>query len=198
MITVRDATPEDAPAAAAVHIAAWQVAYSHVFPEAYLSGFQLDTWTANHLRNIHNSPPRHSLVAVGDPDQIVGFAHAGPARVGSPPSYDPVIGEVYAIYVRPDGWGTGAGRALMQTAIDRLTADGRAEIRVWCLKTTPAPEASTSALVSVSTARSTRTRRGRRLSEHRSEVGVEPMGVADQGGPHETSVKEVRYTLIAA
>jgi ribosomal protein S18 acetylase RimI-like enzyme len=176
MITVRDATPDDAPAAAAVHIAAWQVTYAHVFPKAYLSGFKLDAWTTGHLTNINNSPPRLSLVAVDEQIGVVGFLHGGPARVGRPPSYDPGIGEVYAIYVHPDHWGAGAGRALMQQAVDRFAKDGRTEIRVWVLDDNP---------------------RARRFYER---FGFEVDGatdsyVSDRGGPHETAVDEVRYTL---
>jgi ribosomal protein S18 acetylase RimI-like enzyme len=176
MITVRDATPEDASTAAAVHIAAWQMTYAHVFPNAYLSGFKLDAWIANHLSNINNSPPRMSLVAIDEPGGVVGFLHGGPARVGRPPSYDPEIGEVYAIYVHPDRWGAGAGRALMQEAIDRFAKDGRTEIRVWVLDDNPR-------------ARTFYERMGFELD------GATDSYVADRGGPHETAVDEVRYTL---
>jgi hypothetical protein len=80
MITVRNATPDDPSAAAAVHISAWQVTYAHVFPKAYLSGFKLDAWTASHLSNINNSPPRLFLIAVDELAGVVGSCT--PARHG--------------------------------------------------------------------------------------------------------------------
>ena len=43
------------------------------------------------------------------------------------------IGEIYAIYVAPERWGTGVGRALMTAARDALAAAGNAEIRLWVL-----------------------------------------------------------------
>jgi GNAT superfamily N-acetyltransferase len=176
MITVRDATIPDASAEAAVHIATWQAAYAHAFPQAYLAALDHDAWTANHRVHIQRSPPRISLVAVDDSGEIVGFTHAGPRRVASPPQYDPEGGEVYAIYVHPDAWGTGAGRALMQAAVDRLATVGRRDICLWVLDDNP---------------------RARRFYER---FGFTPSGetstyTIDRGGPHETTATEVRYEL---
>lgn len=177
MITVRDATPADAAAEAAVHIATWQATYAHVFLADYLADLDHAGWTEGHRRQIDNSPPRITLVAVdAESGEIVGFTHAGPWRVGSPPAYDPARGEVYAIYVRPDAWGTGAGRALMQGAVDRLAETGRHEIGLWVLDDNP---------------------RARRFYER---FGFRASGevstfTADRGGPHQTTVTEIEYAL---
>jgi GNAT superfamily N-acetyltransferase len=40
---------------------------------------------------------------------------------------------VYAIYVDPEHWSTGAGRALMTAALDYLTASGPRPVRLWAL-----------------------------------------------------------------
>src|SRR5215475_7425165 len=105
MITVREAEPADARDSAAVHVSAWQAAYAHVFPAAYLSSLDHEAWTRRHHWMIDNNE-RVALVAV-DGKRVVGFAHAGPARpVDTTPAG---IGEVYAIYVDPGHWGSGAG-----------------------------------------------------------------------------------------
>jgi ribosomal protein S18 acetylase RimI-like enzyme len=44
------------------------------------------------------------------------------------------VGEVVAIYVRPDRQSRGAGRALMDAAVDALRAAGAREMRLWVLE----------------------------------------------------------------
>jgi GNAT superfamily N-acetyltransferase len=44
-----------------------------------------------------------------------------------------VTGEVFAIYADPDAWGTGAGRALMGSAVAELARLGYADASLWVL-----------------------------------------------------------------
>jgi GNAT superfamily N-acetyltransferase len=44
---------------------------------------------------------------------------------------------VYAIYVLPEAWGTGAGHALMQESLRRLREDGYREAVLWVLDDNP-------------------------------------------------------------
>ena len=53
-----------------------------------------------------------------DDGHVVGFASTGPSRD------EDELGELYAIYVEPDAWSTGAGRALM------IAAESSARARV--------------------------------------------------------------------
>jgi len=62
--------------------------------------------------------------------QIVGLLHAGPSR---DEDAGPDTAEVLMIYASPDAWGTGAGRGLMTTALDRLRAAGFADVTLWVL-----------------------------------------------------------------
>jgi GNAT superfamily N-acetyltransferase len=71
------------------------------------------------------------LVAVAEGGGITGFAWFGPSRDSDA---DPrVTGEVFAIYAAPNAWGTGAGRALMGSAVAELARLGYADVVLWVL-----------------------------------------------------------------
>jgi len=115
---IRRATPEDAEAVARVHIETWQAAYAHVLPRE-----GLESLSELHMR----SPP---IVAETD-GEIVGFVSVGP---GLDPGTD---GELYAIYVRPDHWGGGFGRQLIQAGEGRLRELGHSHAILWVLEDNP-------------------------------------------------------------
>jgi ribosomal protein S18 acetylase RimI-like enzyme len=70
-------------------------------------------------------------------------ADAAPATADPPPPVAPrtltaegqagVVGELYAIYVSPASWSTGAGRALMEAVLTSLKADGYPRVVLWVL-----------------------------------------------------------------
>lgn len=129
---VRDATAEDAAAIALVRVRSWQTAYAHAFPAERLGGMSDDTgldWLERAIAEPY--PHMHTLVAeVGD--AVVGFANLGAAR-----DAEPGTGELFAIYVLPDAWGGGAGRALMAETLARLRAEGFTEAILWVLEDNP-------------------------------------------------------------
>ncbi|WP_144118916.1 GNAT family N-acetyltransferase [Catellatospora sichuanensis] len=131
-ITVRAETPADCAAVAAVHIRAWQVAYAGIVPDQVLTALDVaarTTWRLDRLADPDN--PFHNLVAL-DGDTVTGFVCHGPYRAqeldGSP--LQPEVGEILAIYVHPDRWGTGTGDALLLAALDALA---QPEVRLWAL-----------------------------------------------------------------
>ena len=131
-VSVRDATPEDAPGIAAVHTRTWQHAYAHIFPAEQLAsireGRRAEGWT----RHLRESPAAsHTFVADG-PDGVVGFASVGPAREESEP-----VGELYSIYVLPEASGRGVGRALMAEILSRLRGEDFDEAILWVLEDNP-------------------------------------------------------------
>lgn len=122
---VRAATVEDAEAISDVRVRSWQDAYAHVFPAETLAGLDAGR-LADYWRE---------RIAGGDTllvtDDLTGFVAIGP-------SPDPAgAGEVYAIYVEPERWGTGRGRALMEAAIAKLRDAGFDEAVLWVLDDNP-------------------------------------------------------------
>jgi GNAT superfamily N-acetyltransferase len=126
---VRLATGADANGLARVQERTWQVAYRHVFPAGELDrgGFiQPERWRARIER-----PPAGwtTFVAVHD-GLVTGFASVGPSRD------ERGIGELYAIYVDPEQWSTGTGKALIERCEEQLR-DSFAEATLWVLEDNP-------------------------------------------------------------
>ncbi|MFN8021536.1 MAG: GNAT family N-acetyltransferase [Acidimicrobiales bacterium] len=136
MIEVRDARPDDADAIASAHVEGWRGGYRGVFSDEFLDGDEFRSsriamwrgWTWNdHGRG-------HLLVSELDGD-VVGFSLMGPARDGDRLLDD--VGEVYAFYLDPRAWGSGAATPLMARSVDLLAADGHAHAVLWVLRDNP-------------------------------------------------------------
>jgi ribosomal protein S18 acetylase RimI-like enzyme len=125
---IRPASPDDALAIETIRVRGWRSAYRHVFPAAELDAMPIDPerWRAR----LHVPPPGWTTVICEDGGDVVGFAATGPSRD------EDDFGEVYAIYVDPDAWSAGAGRALMHAAEAALAADYRAAL-LWVLEDNP-------------------------------------------------------------
>jgi ribosomal protein S18 acetylase RimI-like enzyme len=121
---IRPATPEDAEAIARVQIASWREAYKHLFREDQLAAIPL----AQRTEFWRRFPP---VVAEVD-CEVVGFVNVGTAH--DDPDAD---GELYAICVRPDYWGTGVGRTLMETGEARLRELGHSSAILWVWEDNP-------------------------------------------------------------
>ena len=125
---VRIAVGADAEAVERIRIRGWQAAYRHVFPPEELDRLQVD-W-ARWKRQIETPPFGWTIFVAENDGVICGFAAAGPSRDGGS------AGELYAIYVDPDAWSTGAGRALIERAEERL-AETYDEAVLWVLDDNP-------------------------------------------------------------
>jgi len=65
---------------------------------------------------------------------VCGLALIGPHRAADA---SPQEAELIALYVHPDRWRQGVGRALVSGALDRLAGWGYAEAIVWTLAESP-------------------------------------------------------------
>lgn len=121
---IRPGTPDDADAVARVQIASWQEGYKHLFSREQLSRMSLP----DRARFWRRFPP---IVAQVD-EEVVGFVNVGPAHHD-----EEAESELYAIYVHPDHWGTGVGRALMEAGEARLREQGYSSAILWVWRDNP-------------------------------------------------------------
>jgi ribosomal protein S18 acetylase RimI-like enzyme len=110
-VAVRAAVPEDAEAIATVHVQAWQEAYAHLLPAAFLAALdprdRLERW-----RRIIDDPTVTVRVAEADA-AVVGWATAGPGREAD--ADRPL--ELEGIYVLAAAHGSGAGQGLLDAVL---------------------------------------------------------------------------------
>ncbi|WP_025618191.1 GNAT family N-acetyltransferase [Salinispora cortesiana] len=117
---IRPATAADAAAVAAVYVRSWRAAYAELLPQAVLASLDEVDWARRFCSR--RDPARSTLLAF-TPGRVVGVVMAGPDR------QDPLLAEIYAIYVLPEIQGQGVGAALLDAAIAPLDA---AAVRLWC------------------------------------------------------------------
>ena len=120
-IVVREARLEDTDEVGRIQVRTWRAAYAGLIPEATLDRMDATLQSASWSRVFRPAATTHLLVAERD-GRVVGFAAYGPHRE---PDLDAGTGELYAIYVSPDAWDTGAGHALMAGVLDGLRAQRR-------------------------------------------------------------------------
>ena len=125
---IRPASPDDPLAIETIRVRGWRTAYRHVFPADDLDALPIDAerWRSRLLV----PPPGWTTVVCEQDGVVVGFASTGPSRD------EDDIGELYAIYVDPEAWSTGAGRALIESAEERLAREWPAAL-LWVLEDNP-------------------------------------------------------------
>jgi GNAT superfamily N-acetyltransferase len=125
---VRVARRADAEAIERIRIRGWQVGYRHVFPAEVLDRMEID-WSRWQQR-LDRPPAGWATFVAESRGRTLGFVSIGPSRD------EDGVGELYAIYVEPDEWSRGAGRALIERAEARLAED-YAEATLWVLEDNP-------------------------------------------------------------
>jgi len=127
---VRHAEATDARAIAEVHVASWRGAYRGVIPDDFLSGLSVErrtkTWSATLC-----DPNVDIFVALNDSGSVVGFSSIQRSRDDDAPED---TGEVTTIYVTPDEWGQGYGRALMGAVVAKARDRGFRCLTLWVLE----------------------------------------------------------------
>ena len=140
MIQIRKATPADAVAIAAVHVAVWRTAYAGILPDTFLARMSVTRHASHYGAGIRSGAGVLVATASGDdlpPDsssRIVGFTTAGPSR-GTGRSL--AAGEIETLYVLDDWRDRGIGRSLIGAAGEHLRAIGCRSAFVWVLRDNP-------------------------------------------------------------
>lgn len=127
---IHSATVEDARRIADIHVAAWQSAYVGLVPADFLAALCVDTREAYWRQEI---PLGQQQVAVARSGATtVGWVSYGPSR---DKDALPEAAEIWAIYVAPEHWSTGAGRHLWLHARRQLAQQGFHSVSLWVLAT---------------------------------------------------------------
>lgn len=126
---VRVATPGDELAVAEVHVRSWQAAYRGLMPDSFLDALRPEDRAARYTFAAHGADQPVTVVAVEDA-RIRGFASFGPARDADRRT----DGELYALYVEPERFARGIGRALLAEARERLAHRGYPAANLWVLE----------------------------------------------------------------
>jgi GNAT superfamily N-acetyltransferase len=141
VIEVRDAVLDDADGIATAHIDGWRVAYRGIVADEYLDAEAFSTtrrarwqgWTWQSDINIR-------LFVATIHERVVGFGHAGPEVVAATDAGAEVAtprGEIYAFYLHPSAWGSGAAGALMSRCEEFLRDEGFATAILWTPRDSP-------------------------------------------------------------
>jgi len=127
---VRLATPDDASPLAAIHVRTWQTAYRGLIPDETLDSLDVAERAAR-WRSIIGDCRKDTFVAIND-DGIVGFCSVEPSRNEAEARQG--VGELTSLYVDPDYWRKGAGRALCDAAIAQAQDRRFRELILWVLE----------------------------------------------------------------
>jgi GNAT superfamily N-acetyltransferase len=133
-IAVRRATPDDASDIAEIGVEGWRAAYAGLMPAEFLAGLNVAArevaWRVRLEAGDDDRAP--SWLAVAG-DRVVGFVVGGPPR-DDDLAADPSAAEIYGLYVRPAEWRRGAGRVLLNTAVEEWRRRGTVTLALWVLE----------------------------------------------------------------
>src|SRR5207247_10904924 len=108
----------------------WQVAYRGHMPDEFLDGLDVEKRTK--MWRVLTQDPEKSIFVAEDRDgNIVGFSALGPSRDADA---NPNTAEVGAIYVHPEKWKKGIGRALLSASLDQVRTREFDQITLWVLE----------------------------------------------------------------
>lgn len=127
VVSVRAARSEDAAQVARVYIDSWHDAYAGILPSRLLCAMTPKGQTARWRAAIRARGRESVLVAECGTRGVVGMTSFGPSRDGVL-GFD---GEIYTLYVDPDFYGCGSGRALLQGAFSALRKRGQSSCVIW-------------------------------------------------------------------
>lgn len=125
---VRKARRGEEPAVADIHVRAWQEAYRGLMPDEFLDALDPRERAARYRFEGGEDAPT-TLVAESA-GELLGFVTFGASRDADAAG----LGEVYALYVDPDRYAGGIGRALMAAARKEMLAQGFAAAVLWVLR----------------------------------------------------------------
>ena len=128
MIRVREADVSDAAAMAEVNAAGWRAGFRGLVPPDYLERLPVAQWRREMSEGLRN-PRGDSFTRIAELDG----SFAGYCFVVAPGREQPDSNraELVALYVEPERWGRGVGRALLEAALEETAARGYETVELW-------------------------------------------------------------------
>jgi GNAT superfamily N-acetyltransferase len=122
---VRRARAADLPAMVAIKHDAGVAAWDHILPPPVVEGLPFpERWA----EAIDAADPRVGVLVVEADAHVVGFAVTRPSGDADA---DAGTGELDGFYVEPGSWGRGAGRALLEAAVEALREADFHDATLW-------------------------------------------------------------------
>lgn len=143
MVVIRSASAADAAQVAGVQRESWRAAYDGIIAREIIDEVMMPDEGARVRQTFLTRPWQRMIAAVDERAGVVGYASFGPEVdvLGAPWPHPPTkggeagqVGELYALYVHPDWWSTGTGRALMNRVLARTRRAAYPEIVLWVLE----------------------------------------------------------------
>jgi GNAT superfamily N-acetyltransferase len=131
---IREATIEDAPGIARVHVDSWRTTYKGLVPQHILDELSYEEREQLWRRALSPGSRAFVYVAEDESGRVVGFASGGPAGEDAPNH----AGELYAIYLLQEHQGRGTGRRLFEAVVRELVNRDLNSMAIWVLAENPA------------------------------------------------------------
>lgn len=133
-IAIREATTEDIPDIATIHLASKQAAYKGIVDQDFLDAKTQEQYEAKWKNWLSEEGIDVSIIYDGDTPQ--GFISYG--RMQTPPPGTSKIrpqytAEIFAIHIHPDYWRQGIGQKLIQSTAQKLKDDKHQSLCLWVL-----------------------------------------------------------------
>lgn len=122
MYKIREAFKSDCDGIGKVYCDSWKTAYQNLLSQTYLDLLTVEDCTPDKV-----SEREVVLVGYGS---VLGICHISEARDRD----NKVWGEVVAIYLLPEIWGSGQGSELLRYALGKLKKNGFRNICLWVMK----------------------------------------------------------------
>lgn len=123
---IEHARLDDARAIAQIHVETWRVAYAALLSAEYLAGLSIDARETVWRNRIAAGEPE--VLVARDGGVVQGWLSFDRCRDSDASDAD---GEVWALYVAPASWSTGAGRRLWLRTRERMQQRGFTRCRLW-------------------------------------------------------------------
>jgi ribosomal protein S18 acetylase RimI-like enzyme len=126
-MNLRRAFPNDAPAIGGVHVDSWRSAYRGLVPDDRLarldSGYMAERFTETIVSG------SEGIYVAEESDSTVGFMALGRCRDADVDQN--TTGEMIALYLLPEYWRKGIGRAMCREGEEILRSQGYSRVALW-------------------------------------------------------------------